>query len=114
MSASTPSKSPGAKETGRSQRIVFSFDPGSLSSLNAVKERGKFSSLGTTVRASVQLQEVLQEQVEDGFTEVIVRNPITNQEKVLYIPALRNITRERRETAAEKVAEKAVAKAASS
>jgi hypothetical protein len=74
-------------------RVVFTFDDSSLESLNAVKERGDFSSLATAVRDSVQLAEVLQDQVADGFTEVVVRNPRTNQERTLVIPSFRKLAR---------------------
>jgi hypothetical protein len=70
------------------QRVVFTFDDSSLNSLKQVRERGNFSSMGTAVRESIQLSEVLQDQVGAGFTEVIVRNPRSNQEKTLVIPSL--------------------------
>jgi hypothetical protein len=76
-----------------SQRVVFTFDDSSLESLKQVRERGEFSSMGTAVRDSIQLSEVLQDQVADGFTEVILRNPRTNQEKTLVIPSLRRIAK---------------------
>ena len=75
------------------QRVVFTFDDSSLESLKQVQERGNFSSMGTAVRDSVQISEVLQDQVADGFTEVILRNPRTNQEKTLVIPSLRRIAK---------------------
>ena len=73
------------------QRVVFSFDDGSLESLKTVQRRADFSSMGTAVRESIHLQEVLQDQVADGFSEVILRNPITKQEKTLLIPSLLKI-----------------------
>ena len=71
------------------QRVVFTFDEQSLNTLKTVKEKGAFSSLGTAVRESVQLSEILQEQVAEGFTEVVLRNPQTNQEKTIVVPSLR-------------------------
>ena len=71
-----------------SKRIVFTFDPKSLGSLEAVKEKGNFSSLGTAVRESILINEVLQNQVAEGFTEVVVRNPKTMQEKTVVIPSI--------------------------
>lgn len=78
------------------QRVVFTFDDGSLASLKQVQERGVFSSMGTAVRESIQLSEVLQDQVADGFTEVILRNPRTSQEKTLVIPSLQKIAKSTR------------------
>lgn len=74
-----------------SQRVVFTFDDSSLESLKQIKERGDYISMGTAVRDAVQLSEVLQEQVADGFTEVVLRNPKTNQEKHLIIPSLKRV-----------------------
>ncbi len=76
-----------------SQRVVFTFDDSSLESLKQLQQRGDYGSMGTAVRDAVQLSEVLQEQVADGFTEVVLRNPKTNQEKHLIIPALKRVTR---------------------
>jgi hypothetical protein len=72
-----------------SKRIVFTFDEKSLGSLEQVKERGKFSSLGTAVRESIQINQVLHDQAAEGFSEVVVRNPKTKQEKTIVIPSLR-------------------------
>lgn len=74
-------------------RVVFTFDDSSLESLKQVQERGDLSSMGTAVRESVQLSEVLQDQVAEGFTEVVLRNPKTNQEKILVSPFLRRASR---------------------
>ena len=41
-----------------------------------------------TVRESLQISRALQSQANQGFTEVIVRNPETNEERVLVIPSL--------------------------
>ncbi len=71
------------------KRIVFSFDDRSLDSLERVKEKGGFQSLGTAVRESIQINQVLHDEASEGFTEVVVRNPKTRQEKTLIIPSLK-------------------------
>jgi len=71
------------------KRIVFTFDPKSLGSLEQVKERGGFSSLGTAVRESIQINEELHDQAAEGFSEIVVRNPKTKQEKTIVIPSLK-------------------------
>ncbi len=76
-----------------SQRVVFTFDDSSLGSLKQVQQRGEFASMGTAVRESVQLSEVLQDQVADGFSEVVLRNPKTKQEKTLVIPSLQKLAK---------------------
>jgi hypothetical protein len=72
-------------------RVVFTFDESSLETLKQVQEQGAFSSMGTAVRDAVELTDVLQDQVKNGFTEVIVRNPQTNQEKTLVVPSLQRV-----------------------
>jgi len=76
-----------------SQRVVFTFDDSSLESLRQVQDRGEFSSMGTAVRESVQLSEILQDQVAEGFSQIILRNPQTNQEKTIVIPSLQKIAK---------------------
>jgi hypothetical protein len=76
-----------------SQRVVFSFDDTSLDMLNNVKKKGDFNSLGSAVRESLTISETLQQQVADGFTEVVVRNPKTGQEKTLIVPSLMRVAR---------------------
>ena len=46
--------------------------------------------MADTVRESLQISRALQTQAQQGFTEVIVRNPETNEERVLVIPALQS------------------------
>ena len=77
----------------RSQRVVFTFDEGSLESLKQVQSRAYFPSMGTAVRDSIQLSEILQDQVAAGFSEVVLRNPATNQEKTLVIPSLQKVAK---------------------
>jgi len=76
-----------------SQRVVFTFDDSSLESLKNVQDRGDFSSMGTAVREAISLSEVLQDQVSEGFSEVVLRNPRTNQEKTLVIPSLQKVAK---------------------
>ncbi len=74
------------------KRIVFTFDDRSIGSLEKVKELGQFSSLGTAVRESVLINQELHNQASEGFSEVVVRNPKTKQEKTIIIPSLRKNT----------------------
>jgi metal-responsive CopG/Arc/MetJ family transcriptional regulator len=70
------------------KRVVFSFDERSLESLETLKERGRLDSLADAVRNSLQVSRALQQQKELGYTEVVVRNPQTKEERVLIIPNL--------------------------
>jgi hypothetical protein len=74
----------------KNKRVVFSFDERSLESLQKLTEQGRFSSMADTVRESLQISRALQSQAGQGFTEVMVRNPETNEERVLVIPALQS------------------------
>jgi hypothetical protein len=85
-----------------SQRVVFTFDDNSLESLKQIQHRGDYVSMGTAVRDAVQLSEVLQDQAADGFTEIVLRNPKTHQEKNLIIPSLKRIAKSTRSTASVK------------
>ena len=74
-----------------SQRVVFTFDDASLASLKQMKERRGLPSLGTAMRESIEVSETLQDQIEKGFTEIVLRNPSTHQERTIIIPSLRRI-----------------------
>jgi hypothetical protein len=76
-----------------SQRVVFTFDENSLESLKQLQQKGEFTSLGTAVREAVHLSEVLQDQITAGFSEVVLRNPKTNQEKTIVIPSLQRVAK---------------------
>jgi hypothetical protein len=71
-----------------SKRVVFTFDENSLRSLEEIKTAGHFRSLAETVRNSLQINRALQNQVKQGYTEVLVRNPDSSEERVLVIPSL--------------------------
>jgi hypothetical protein len=49
-------------------------------------ESGHFSSIAEAVGESIATQYGLLTQAAEGFTEVIVRNPKTQQERVMRIP----------------------------
>jgi len=70
------------------KRLVFTFDERSIESLEKIKKQGCFSSYADAVRQSLQISKALQAQGQQGFKEVIVRNPETKEERVLVIPEL--------------------------
>lgn len=72
----------------KNKRVVFSFDERSLESLQKLTQQGRFSSMADTVRESLQISRALQSQAGQGFTEVMVRNPETSEERVIVIPTL--------------------------
>jgi len=70
------------------KRIMVTFDERSSDTLDRITQKGKFNSTAATVRNSLDLTDALQQQAEEGYTQVIVRDPKTNKEKVLVIPGL--------------------------
>src|SRR5689334_6351479 len=67
------------------KRVVFTFDERSMESLQAIKKKARSASLGDAVKESLQVNRTLHEQADNGFNEVIVRNPKTKEERVLVI-----------------------------
>ncbi len=74
----------------KNQRVMFTFDERSLESLQKMREQGRFASMGEAVRESLQISRALQSQATQGFSEIIVRNPETREERVIVIPVLHN------------------------
>ena len=72
----------------RNKRVVFTFDERSLESLQKLTEQGRFSSMADTVRESCKSVVPCNRKRDRDFTEVMVRNPETNEERVLVIPTL--------------------------
>ena len=69
-----------------SKRVLFTFDPRNYQALQDFTSTGSFSSTADAVRGAVQVSRVLQSQALQGFTEVVVRNPRTKEERVLVLP----------------------------
>jgi hypothetical protein len=77
----------------KSKRVAFTFDERSLATLEDMTMEGKFSTMADTVRDSLQISRALQAQAKGGFTEVVVRNPETGEEKVIVIPSLQSVSK---------------------
>jgi hypothetical protein len=67
----------------RSKRVTFTFDERNFERMRRIKELGQFSSFADAVRDSLTVNSALQNQASEGFTEVIVRNPKTGDERIL-------------------------------
>ena len=72
----------------KTQRVVFTFDERSLESLKTMTDQGNYQSMASAVKDSLQISRALQSQSEQGFSEIIVRNPETNEERVIVVPSL--------------------------
>ena len=66
-----------------SKRVVFTFEAESFSSLEKLQEDGDYLSLAETVKDSLKILWVIQQQAKRGYTELIVRNPSTDTEKLI-------------------------------
>jgi Arc/MetJ-type ribon-helix-helix transcriptional regulator len=77
----------------KSKRVVFTFDERSLATLEDITQEGHYSSMADTVRESLQISRALQTQAKQGFTEIIVRDPGTGEERVLVVPSLQSLSR---------------------
>ena len=74
-------------------RVIFTFDKVSYSQLERLGESLGFRSKAETVRAALRLAYSLKDQVEKGFSEVVVRNPTTRAERILVIDFLEKLAR---------------------
>ena len=69
-------------------RVVFTFDEDSLAGLEEIREDGNYSGLAETVRDSLQITRSLQKLAKRGYSQIIVRDPVTEEERLLMIPTL--------------------------
>lgn len=78
----------------KNKRVAFTFDERSLTTLEEMTDEGNFPSMGDTVKESLQISRALQTQAKKGFSEIIVRNPETGEERIIVIPFLQSVTKE--------------------
>jgi hypothetical protein len=70
------------------KRIMFTFDNRSFDTLQEMTKEAHYPSLGTTIRDAIRITRTLQKLAGDGYTDVVVRNPITGEERTLIPPEL--------------------------
>ena len=71
------------------KRVQISFDPASQQILERMTEDvTAFRSMADTVRESVKVCRALLRQADDGYTQVVVRNPESGAERTIIIPFL--------------------------
>ncbi|KQR33139.1 hypothetical protein [Deinococcus sp. Leaf326] len=68
--------------------VLFMFDDGSFGALSQMTTEGNYADPADTLRESLQINATFMTQAKQGFTEVIVRNPRTGDERTLEIPRL--------------------------
>ena len=66
-------------------RIVFTFDEQSLAVLEEIKDDGNYACFAETVRDSLQITRSLQKLAKRGYSEIIVRDPKTEEERLTYV-----------------------------
>jgi hypothetical protein len=80
----------------KAKRVIFTFDDRSFDTLQRITEQAGLSSMAESVRESIQINRALQDQAARGFTEVVVRNPDTREERVIVIPNIQQPRPEKR------------------
>ena len=66
--------------------LIFKFKEKAYSQLKNFSVIGKFNDTADAIGCMIQLSSSLQQQALQGFTEIIVRNPKTGEEKVIKTP----------------------------
>lgn len=72
----------------KARRIIFSFDESSERQLIDLTKEGGFSSKARAVREAVALFRRLQEYHQQGYTELYVRNPTTENKLCVHFTPL--------------------------
>ena len=71
------------KRENEKTRVIFTFEPENLAALEKIQADGGYESLAATVKDALQILWVLQREAKKGYTELIIRNPRTDAEKVV-------------------------------
>jgi len=71
------------------KRVVFTFDEKSYADLKSIAAERYSGSMAETVRESLAVREALQSQADQGYSEIVVRDPDTGKERVMVTPALK-------------------------
>jgi len=72
----------------KTKRVAFTFDERSFKTLEEMTEEGQYSSMAECVRESLQITQILSELAGQGFSQLAVRRPGTNMERVIVVPRL--------------------------
>lgn len=63
------------------KKVVFNFDDESWITLNQIQAIGRYSSPADTIAHAIQILKFMQLQYLEGFTEISMRNPLTDVER---------------------------------
>ncbi len=73
------------------RRVVFTFDEASFTLLQQMTQELDFGSPAVTIREALRIVRAIQKQATEGYTEVVVENPVTLDQRRLVIEFLENI-----------------------
>lgn len=74
-------------------RVAFTFDDQNFQSLKSVTANGGFTSMGSALRESIELSRILQEESENGFSELLICNG--RQVRQILVPSIERMHRKR-------------------
>ena len=66
-------------------KVSFTFDDDSLTSLKRFADEFYDGDLAACVHDSLVTNRAIRQQIHQGYTSVIVRNPIKDQERILML-----------------------------
>lgn len=67
------------------KRVVLSFDAVAYGNLEELRKRRGLKSVADAIRDALVVRTVLERQAEQGFSQVVVRNPDTRKERPLEL-----------------------------
>ena len=67
------------------KRVVLSFDAIAYGNLEELRRQGGFKSAAEAVKDSLVVRAMLRRHAGQGFTEVVLRNPDRNKERLMDI-----------------------------
>ena len=70
------------------KQFTVAFDEKSLASLEQLTHDGGFKTMDDALSESLRLSHTIHSEARDGFTQVVLRNPKTNEERVVVVPSL--------------------------
>lgn len=81
-------KSRGAQSDGNTIEVALAFDQQSYRVLEEIKAAAGLTSTARTVREALRIMRALQQLGNEGYTDVIVQNPMTADQQLLTIEHL--------------------------
>jgi len=77
----------------KTRQVVFTFDEDSIRTLEEMTEEGQYSCMAECVKESLQITQLFSGLARKGFTQVVMRRPGSDTERVLVVPRLEMLKR---------------------